>query len=532
MQYNWNEFFPYPEYRKEQKIAIDFALNEFIDNDKKYVIIEAGTGVGKSAIGFTIAQYLNSHVEGSGTYYLTTQKVLQKQYLADFQKSGMKSLQSSSNFQCKYYKGKDCSIARKEIKVSEDPKFKKTCSGNNCNYRKAKNDFIQNMHGVTNFSYFLAETHYAKELTARTLLVVDECHNAEIELGNFIEISISEHFANQVINIKVPQLTTQYQVLKWLKETYKPKLESVKEKYAKLVETLTANKKIKEFVKISSRYEQIEKHLSNLSRFIKIHHKDNWVLDITKTDTKNTRNFQFKPVCVGEYSKDYLFKSAEKILLMSASIMNHDAFCESLGIDIKDAAFISIPSPFPVENRPIIASPVASMSYNNIDAGLPNMASAIKAILEAHPDEKGIIHCHSYKIAKYLEKNIKSSRIISHSSLNREKKLNEHIKSSKPTVLLSPSMQEGVDLKGDLSRFQIICKVPYPYLGDKLVKKRMNKWKWWYPLQTAKTIVQSVGRSVRSDTDVAVTYILDSDWKTFWSKNKHIFPKCFKEALN
>ena len=102
---------------------------------------------------------------------------------------------------------------------------------------------------------------------------------------------------------------------------------------------------------------------------------------------------------------------------------------------------------------------------------------------------------------------------------------------TRPTVLLSPSMQEGVDLKGDLSRFQILCKVPYPYLGDKLVKKRMNRWQWWYPLQTAKTIVQSVGRSVRSDTDSAVTYILDSDWERFYSRNKALFPKGFDDCI-
>jgi ATP-dependent DNA helicase DinG len=531
MQHDWKEFFPYPKIRKEQEIAIDFALDSFIENSKKYVVIEAGTGVGKSAIGFTIAQYFNSYIKGSGTYYLTTQKVLQKQYVDDFKKKGMKSLQSSSNFQCKHYKGKDCSTARKELKVSQDSKFKQKCSGNGCVYRKAKQEFIQSDHGVTNFSYFLAETHFAKELEPRTMMVVDECHNTEVQLGNFIEISISEHFANQVIKIDVPDLKTQYQVLKWVKEVYRPKLNSTKAQYAKLVETLTARNKINEFVKISSRYELIEKHLSKLSRFIETYHKDNWVLDITETNVKNTRKFEFKPICVGKYSDPYLFRSAEKILLMSASVMNRDAFCESLGLETEDVAFISIPSPFPVENRPIIVSPVASMSYNNINEGLPRMAKAIKAILDAHPDEKGIIHCHSYKIAKYLEKNIRSKRILSHNSYDREKKLKKHIKDSKPTVLLSPSMQEGVDLKGDLSRFQIICKIPYPYLGDKLVKKRMNKWKWWYPLQTAKTIVQSVGRSVRSDTDTAVTYILDSDWDRFWSRNKNIFPDGFKDAL-
>ena len=107
----------------------------------------------------------------------------------------------------------------------------------------------------------------------------------------------------------------------------------------------------------------------------------------------------------------------------------------------------------------------------------------------------------------------------------------QHIKSKEPTVLLSPSMTEGVGLHGDISRFQIICKVPYPYLGDKLIRKRMNKWKWWYPLQTAKTIVQAVGRSVRSNDDHAVTYILDSDWDYFFKRNKLFFPKGFRDTI-
>ena len=107
----------------------------------------------------------------------------------------------------------------------------------------------------------------------------------------------------------------------------------------------------------------------------------------------------------------------------------------------------------------------------------------------------------------------------------------DHINGKKPTVLLSPSMTEGVDLKGDASRFQIICKVPYPYLGDKLIRKRMNKWKWWYPLQTLKVIIQSVGRSVRSKDDQAITYILDSDWDRFYSRNSGLFPADFRNSI-
>ena len=531
MTHNWKQYFPYPQTRPEQDQAIDFALDAFINQDKKFVVIEAGTGVGKSAIGFTIAQYYNQHVNGMGTYYLTTQKVLQQQYMRDFKKRGMLNLQSSTNFQCKYYKSKTCAMARREMECTQDNRFKQSCGGTGCRYRKAKQDFMDGDHGVTNFSYFLAETYYAQQLTPRTMMVVDECHNTEVELGNFIEIVLSEHFCNQVLKLKVPNLTTQYQVFKWIVDVYKPKLKTVVDHYKKIIEKLSLQKKMKEFLKVSSQYEILDKHICKLSRFITHYHKDNWVMNITETDVKNTKKFEFKPICVGPFSDQYLFRSADKVLMMSATIMNKDAFCETLGLPVNDVAFISIPSPFPIENRPIIASPIASMSFKNIDKGLPKMAQAVKAILDAHPNEKGIIHCHSYKIAQYLKRNIRSKRLLTHTSQDREKKLKIHMADPRPTVLLSPSMQEGVDLKGELSRFQILCKIPYPYLGDKLVKKRMHKWRWWYPLQTAKTIVQSVGRSVRSDTDTAVTYILDADWDRFWSKNKDIFPKGFKETL-
>ena len=530
MKHNWKGIFPYPTSRPEQDQAIDFALDAFIEQDKRFVVIEAGTGVGKSAIGFTIAQYYNQHVNGTGTYYLTTQKVLQEQYMRDFKAKGMFNLQSSTNFQCKYFKTKTCAMARRELKITKDQKFKQCCGGG-CRYRKAKKDFMEGKHGVTNFSYFLAETQYAAELAPRTMMVVDECHNTELELGKFVEIVVSEHFSKQVLKLQVPNLSTQYQVFKWIVDIYKPKLQSVKAHYEKVIAKLSLGQKMKEFQKVSSQYELIDKHLCKLERFIGTYHKDNWVLNITETDVKGTKKFEFKPICVGPYSNPYLFKNASKVLLMSATVMNKEAFCEVLGLPQDDVAFISIPSPFPVENRPIIVSPIASMSFKNIDKGLPQMAKAVKAILDAHPKEKGIIHCHSYKIAQYLKRNIRTKRLLTHTSQDREKKLKIHIADPRPTVLLSPSMQEGVDLKGDLSRFQIICKVPYPYLGDKLVKKRMHKWKWWYPLQTAKVIVQSVGRSVRSDTDTAVTYILDADWERFWSKNKGIFPKGFKETI-
>jgi hypothetical protein len=79
--------------------------------------------------------------------------------------------------------------------------------------------------------------------------------------------------------------------------------------------------------------------------------------------------------------------------MLSATILNHRAFCESLGIPLEQTSFISLPSPFPVENRPVLVSSIGKMSAGEIDNTLPKLVFAIRQILDAHPNEKGLIHC-------------------------------------------------------------------------------------------------------------------------------------------
>ena len=163
------------------------------------------------------------------------------------------------------------------------------------------------------------------------------------------------------------------------------------------------------------------------------------------------------------------------------------------------------------------------------------MVKYIETILDSHSDEKGIIHTHSIKISKFIFQNINrkyKKRILIAFGSDRDEVLKKHTKSKEKTVLLTPSMAEGVDLKGDLSKFQIICKIPFPFLGDKAVVKKMNKWSWWYNTQTIRTVIQSVGRSIRSETDTAVTYILDNDWERVMKKSYNIIPKDFKNSYH
>lgn len=147
-----------------------------------------------------------------------------------------------------------------------------------------------------------------------------------------------------------------------------------------------------------------------------------------------------------------------------------------------------------------------------------------------------IVHnCHTYKIADYIKNNIDkklSKRLLIHTTENRDEILKKHIQSKQPTILLTPSMSEGVDLKDDLSRFQIICKLPFPFLGDKRILLKNKLQPWWYSFQTVKMIIQSLGRSIRTPKDFAISYILDSDWEFFYNRNKHLFPEWIQKTIH
>ena len=113
MSFNYTNFFPYKSIRNEQKSAIDYCLDQFINQGKRFVVVEAGTGCGKSAIGLTVGRFINHHYSNAdenytdGTYFVTTQKILQDQYAKDFGGS-MCSLKSSSNYRCTFSKSLSC----------------------------------------------------------------------------------------------------------------------------------------------------------------------------------------------------------------------------------------------------------------------------------------------------------------------------------------------------------------------------------------------------------------------------------------
>ena len=224
-----------------------------------------------------------------------------------------------------------------------------------------------------------------------------------------------------------------------------------------------------------------------------------------------------------------LWSKYDQVVFLSGTILDKNFFMDLMGCDESESEYLTMDSPFPVVNRMIVYLGVDKLSYRRKEQAFKNMVPEIAHILAQHSKEKGIIHTANYELSRWIERDVKNDRLLFHDKWSRKKTLDEHYSKKSPTVLVSPSMINGVDLKGDLSRFQVILKVPYPNMSSLRVKERMRSNDKWYSWKTLCDIIQSYGRSIRSEDDFAVTYILDENFSNLIDRVK--LPSYLSDAL-
>lgn len=212
---DWRKYFPLDsEPREGQVRAIDEILEGF-DKGYQTYLLDAPTGTGKSAIAVTIARYMAAQqasvakLVDAGAYFLTTQKILQEQYLRDFEleaHGGMLELKSSTNYTCGYDERQSCGESKRALaalgKNADGTNWKRHCT-QSCVYNDAKRRFMNGLLGITNYSFFLAETTYVGKLEPRELLVCDECHNVESEICKFVEVEVTDRFCKKHLGINL-----------------------------------------------------------------------------------------------------------------------------------------------------------------------------------------------------------------------------------------------------------------------------------------------------------------------------------------
>lgn len=583
-----DKHFPMQQYRDGQKEAIEFAAKAF-NSGKRIVIIEAPTGSGKSAVAMTLADMVHS------AYYLTITKILQDQLTADFGEQSdyydpIIDLKGRNAYPCTFWdrygqgyvqkklwsqtelndyrvKHGNCADGFCRTKWNQgkttNPKSKirkhrcEKCFASTevesyigatkvavptgdldmlpaghtfstCPYYEQVFKAIFSRKCVMNFSSFLFQTTLTPRFNQpRDLMVIDEAHNIEPTLLDFVALTITDLHL-QHYGIFLPQLDSADAYAVFFTDT---KLERVLTDIIKQAVMDDNNKLVDELSRTLKKYEMFMKHVTTTGA--------EWVVEYEEKGdgSSSHRSVTLRPVYAMTFPQELLFKYAGKILMLSATILDVGVMCRSLGIDRSEVAAFRMRNRFPANNRPIHLERVAKMTGGKDKMGewMPKVVKRVDEIMLNHQQERGIIHTHNFAIMdSILTKCSRTTRrrLCHQRDFADKAALLAHHAATPRSVIIAPAMHEGIDLAGDLSRFQIICKVPYPNCFDnEQLARRVEIDRSYYNWLTALKLVQSYGRSIRSIDDHAETYILDEAIDRFLKVAKNMLPEWFLEAI-
>ena len=238
--------------------------------------------------------------------------------------------------------------------------------------------------------------------------------------------------------------------------------------------------------------------------------------------------------CIDEYyllQRHFYNKFGFKVL-MTATMGSPKDFMRNHGL--KSAKYYKIDSGFEWERSPIIVYPGKKMSARFLEENFDWAVERTVSILQNHSKERGIIHTGSYdlgeKMWRALPKELRK-RVLIYKGSEEKDKIIKKLKKQPDTVLMGPSLLEGLNLVDDDSRFQVFLKVPYPHLGDKYVKAKLDNSQYWYNWKTSIAVLQGIGRSIRTPQDWAVTYFIDGCFADLLRSASDQFPQEFKSRL-
>jgi Rad3-related DNA helicase len=538
--------FPSDSDPRPEQVQILTSIQNAIDSGKKFIIVQAPTGAGKSHISATIASMsrsINSNFEklidsyeitrqgNEGYFYedevlgyesfgaavMTVSKSLQEQYQSLFGNAAIQK--GKQNYTCTVDEDFDCDMAPCML----TPKILETCKENDsCPMLNARRAAWKAKFGVFNYSAFLTLPEFLKR---RQFFICDESSELEDELVKHYSCSV-EYSKLKLSDLNMDKLLTNINgdSFRWLTDL----AAALKEKVKEIESQFQKNKKNKrmligQMVKYRLYKNMLEKTTAVLGNW----YKAEYVTEITKDSAT------FTPLYVNILAQEF-FKWGDTVILMSGTIIDHETYAETLGIKPSEYTYIEVESAFDPEKSPIYCDAKFKLNYKNMDEALPKLIANAVKICEHFKAEKGIIHTHTFKITDSLLKHVRgqSRFLIREAGITNEALLSEHYLRDDSTVLISPSLGFGTDLKDDFGRFSIIMKTPYLPLGSERIKRLAAKNQQWYEMKALVNLVQMCGRTTRSIDDHSDTFILDGSALDLIKRNKNKIPKYFLKRLH
>jgi len=554
------------QFREGQQDVIESIISAYLNNPNSTVVVDAPTGTGKSLIAMWCSWILKE--TGKQGYLITSDLSLQDQYEHDFYKFKLRwpSIRGIDNYDC-HVNGLKFSLGECRMRnMGYDQAMQKLPCAATCEYLQTRQRAIEQPVTLLNYSFWLLQRNYVAQkaiereakvpFEKRDFVFFDEAHQVDSIVQNHFTPRIKDNIVEVLIEVRkflqknqldYPQVSVTilqeliqdlfriqqpgvlYQKLKQL-ERYLLTFKKTRGDLDKVAKKLYGNDLEKpmtsEWRRAYGRYDLIKDVHCKVEDYVKI------ISDVgIGSMVVDQGEDEVKFMCIEEAQmiKKYLHQQAGFKVFMSATIGNPQDYVKIMGIE--QAKLIRMDNQFNYDKSPIVFINKYKLSMKEREKNFDKVVKILDKVIERHQGHRGIIHTGSYSFSQgILEKSKYKSRLIKYTESRHKKMAIEAFKSNPSSILIGPSILEGLDLKDDISRFQVFFKVPYPSLGDPLIKAKMQHQPGWYQWKTGVSIQQGVGRSVRSENDWAITYILDACFESL-ILSPNFFPPSFTNRV-
>jgi Rad3-related DNA helicase len=466
-----------PLFRKDETLIITLysTLKGFYVQKKKYVLLSAPTGTGKSIIGDLVhfcSCYIDWTILGAPpvknnalanfsahTYFLTSSKALQEQLEADFDKFSLHDqftmLKGTSNYLCTeasenakmpvYYPDRECA-GMKRPEIMSLPCY------DGCPYMQKRLQASEASCAVINYAYFLNVMRMPSNpyFSERTMTIADEAHLLpDVILGMFnmqftqynlnrvhrIFQQVELNFKNAVRNKLEPGWELLMQCFRFFQYA-DPSISDIKEYYERYVELNDWLKEFsaemcksisvfesmfkKEITKLSDEVKAMAtmpKELDELSErpddlFIESEYITNTVIGL---ESYKTFKHTVYDMSEAEMCRKHFLSKVDRVLFMSATIGNIDEFATLMGIAKEEYVGFRLASNFDFSKSPIYLTKSGYLNYASFNENITSvLLDAIKIAETRHFKQKGIIHTATFQIAEKLRDLVKMPGRVPH----------------------------------------------------------------------------------------------------------------------
>ncbi|MES3518382.1 MAG: ATP-dependent DNA helicase [Natronomonas sp.] len=518
------EEFPAPSYRGTQEQALESIKSAFADGNR-VVLVRAPTGSGKSLLARAVAGCARrsgvAPAKPDGAYYTTPQVSQLDDVAGDPLLSDLSVIRGKHNYNC--ILSGETTTPVTQAPCARERSF--DCpQKHRCPYFADRGTAAEAPIAAMTLAYFM-HTADTDAFGQRDIVVVDEAHGLAEWAETYATVELS------------PTTVPVWDAV----ET--PNVEELSDAVEFAETILTVAERRRE--ELQGRVELTRSEVTERDQIDDLRRDAGWFLDDAKdagspttwvADQADDGSVTVKPMRPARYLDHTVWNRGRHFLLLSATILDKTAFCRSVGLDPASVALVDVPHTFPVENRPLYDVTCGKMTYDRREETLPELARTAVRLMQRH-DEKGLIHAHSYDIASRLTDRLADfgvgERIRSHGRENRDAALSDWKRSDGSDVFVSVKMEEALDLDGDLCRWQLLCKAPYPNTRDSRVARRLEEGQWnWYYRNTLQTVIQACGRIVRSPDDHGATYLADSSLLDLFERARGDLPSWFADSVD